>query len=261
MLCYIKPTGHIFFFAPPGYGKDAPGSDIVMKNTDVKNYFGRCALRLIVGALLFSAVLGCSENGGEEGREQSVTDHIGKGRAFYRQGNYEKAVEMYEKAVILDPGNAEGYLQLGIIYDDNIKDEEKAVEYYRRYLQLDPDSDKAQRVRKWLQKSRETELPSSPPAATPPPVSSRPLPPASAVEKPSPPQSAPPVIEETAASKNYTVKKGDTLAGISEKFYGNRTDWKLIYEANRKTLPSPHALKVGQTLIIPSKRKKAVIEL
>ncbi len=68
-------------------------------------------------------------------------------------------------------------------------------------------------------------------------------------------------MEESTEPEKYTVRKGDTLAGISERFYGTRSDWELIYRANRETLPSPHALKVGQTLIIPSKRKKAVIEL
>ena len=51
----------------------------------------------------------------------------------------------------------------------------------------------------------------------------------------------------------YTVKKGDTLSRIARKVYGNRTDWKPIYQANRDTLKSPHALKVGQVLKIPER--------
>ena len=130
-----------------------------MNTTVFKRSIGKKLLWFISAALFAGLVIGCSGNGGESKRPNSVTDHIGKGRTFYRQGNYEKAVEMYEKAVILDPSNADAYLQLGIIYDDNIKDEERAVEYYRRYLRLDPDSDKAQRVREWLRESSQAEMP------------------------------------------------------------------------------------------------------
>lgn len=50
--------------------------------------------------------------------------------------------------------------------------------------------------------------------------------------------------------ETYTVQEGDTLWDISYKLYGaNRVD--ELFDANRDTLASPEALRVGQTLIVP----------
>ena len=39
-----------------------------------------------------------------------------------------------------------------------------------------------------------------------------------------------------ATSKTYVIKSGDTLWGISTKFYGKGTKWKTIYEANKEII-------------------------
>lgn len=49
----------------------------------------------------------------------------------------------------------------------------------------------------------------------------------------------------------YTVQEGDTLSRISTKFYGTPARWQDIFNANRDTLPSPHALRLGQQIKIP----------
>ena len=54
-----------------------------------------------------------------------------------------------------------------------------------------------------------------------------------------------------AAGSSYTVKKGDSLGGISKKVYGKSKYWRKIYEANQSTLKSPDRLYVGQKLVIP----------
>jgi|GEM_PF-3229931 len=51
------------------------------------------------------------------------------------------------------------------------------------------------------------------------------------------------------------VKEGDTLASISERFYGNPMYYKRIIRANRGLRRGRH-LKVGQRLIIPELDKK-----
>ena len=57
--------------------------------------------------------------------------------------------------------------------------------------------------------------------------------------------------------KKYIVRKGDSLAGIAKKFYGDELGNKLanvenIFKANSKILKSIDELSVGQELIIPS---------
>lgn len=49
----------------------------------------------------------------------------------------------------------------------------------------------------------------------------------------------------------HLVAPGDTLSGISGKYYGRTSMWKEIYLANQDILTSPTALKVGQKLKVP----------
>ncbi len=60
----------------------------------------------------------------------------------------------------------------------------------------------------------------------------------------------PPEVQRDKAV-DYVVKPGDTLSSISRKVYGTTSRWKDIYKANRSVLPSPEALKPGQTLKMP----------
>lgn len=49
----------------------------------------------------------------------------------------------------------------------------------------------------------------------------------------------------------YTVKKGDTLQKISQKFYGTTKRYLSIYQANTDSMKSKDSLRVGQKLKIP----------
>lgn len=49
----------------------------------------------------------------------------------------------------------------------------------------------------------------------------------------------------------YVVRSGDTLYKIAKKFYGKRSAWSKIREANKATVPVSGTIKVGQTLILP----------
>jgi|GEM_PF-383082 len=49
----------------------------------------------------------------------------------------------------------------------------------------------------------------------------------------------------------YTVEKSDTLIKIAEKVWGERSEWKRIYEANRDVLLDPDSLIPGMQLRIP----------
>jgi len=63
-----------------------------------------------------------------------------------------------------------------------------------------------------------------------------------------------PAAEPAANVQKHTVAAKDTLIKIARKYYGpeNERDYKRILEANKKTLSSETALKVGQELIIPA---------
>jgi nucleoid-associated protein YgaU len=49
----------------------------------------------------------------------------------------------------------------------------------------------------------------------------------------------------------YTVRKGDTLSAIAQRYYGDATRFSAIFEANRPMLADPDKIYPGQTLRIP----------
>ena len=56
---------------------------------------------------------------------------------------------------------------------------------------------------------------------------------------------------ESSGSVSYTVQPGDTLSGIAEWFYGDRSRKRDIYAANRSTITDPQSLEAGMVLRIP----------
>lgn len=55
------------------------------------------------------------------------------------------------------------------------------------------------------------------------------------------------------AGQTYTVKKGDTLQEISQKYYGTTKKYQKIYQANKSKIKDPNKLTVGMKLTIPPK--------
>jgi LysM repeat protein len=53
-------------------------------------------------------------------------------------------------------------------------------------------------------------------------------------------------------AQEYTVKSGDTLSKLAERFYNSMSKWEKIYEANRDALKNPNYIYIGQKLMIPS---------
>ena len=50
----------------------------------------------------------------------------------------------------------------------------------------------------------------------------------------------------------HVVQKGDTLSGISRKYYNTSTEWKIIQEANKDLVKDPaRDLRPGMKLVIP----------
>ncbi len=54
-----------------------------------------------------------------------------------------------------------------------------------------------------------------------------------------------------AAGRAYTIKAGDTLAGIAQKFYGQADAWPWLYQVNRRVIAGPGLLYAGQVLAVP----------
>lgn len=70
---------------------------------------------------------------------------------------------------------------------------------------------------------------------------------------------------KTAATKNYTIKSGDTLWAIAKAMYGNGANWTIIYDANKSVIEAEakkrgkqsssngHWIYPNTVLVIPAK--------
>jgi len=184
-------------------------------------------------------------------------------------GNYLRAITLYESALDDSPKSAEIHYRLALLYDDKMHDPLNALHHFKRYLTLAPSGPHANEVKNFMKKD-ELELGTSLSgdsvvsraeaarlknenltlrkevddqrarlhnAATDKPSGDGKTPNASA--KPGP------------ASRTYVVREGDTLASISRKFYKSAGRWKKIRDANRSVVTDPGKLKAGQMLTIP----------
>jgi LysM repeat protein len=50
---------------------------------------------------------------------------------------------------------------------------------------------------------------------------------------------------------SYTVRAGDTLSGIAQRFYGSAGDWHGLFAANQSEISDPSLIYVGQELRLP----------
>jgi len=57
--------------------------------------------------------------------------------------------------------------------------------------------------------------------------------------------------EVKVETKEYVVKKGDTLWKIAQQQCGAGYRWKNIYELNKEKIKNPNKLKAGMTIVIP----------
>lgn len=63
---------------------------------------------------------------------------------------YQKAETEFLKALELAPGDPLIHFNLGVLYDDDLKNKEKARLHYSRFLEIAPDDPDASRVTTWL---------------------------------------------------------------------------------------------------------------
>lgn len=83
------------------------------------------------------------------------TDILNDQGAMYRQtGEFKKALENFEKAFRIDPKNLESLYNSGYVYAFDLNDPPKALEVWRRYLELDNSSETARTVQGFLDRYR-----------------------------------------------------------------------------------------------------------
>jgi len=66
---------------------------------------------------------------------ESRDAHFNLGYLYALKGNLESAVREYEEDLNIDPNDKQAHYNLAIIYHKSLKDEEKAQEHYRKFLE------------------------------------------------------------------------------------------------------------------------------
>jgi peptidoglycan DL-endopeptidase CwlO len=57
---------------------------------------------------------------------------------------------------------------------------------------------------------------------------------------------------KTAAATSYTVRGGDTLSQIADRYYHNADDWPWLYHVNDASIKDPNLIYAGQVLRVPA---------
>jgi LysM repeat protein len=60
------------------------------------------------------------------------------------------------------------------------------------------------------------------------------------------------ISRDQPASRHYTVRPGDTLSSIAERFYHNPADWRFLQKANSAEVKNPNLIFAGEVLSVPS---------
>ena len=126
-----------------------------------------------LAAFCVALVAGCGES--EEGRATGGAGALYQYRLAaekYREGDFDAAIDIYERSLQMNPKLAEAHLDLGIIHDDYRGAKEKAVEHYRAFLAIEPRSAKAEMVRRWIRAIEEGRSASAGDGAAPPSAAS-----------------------------------------------------------------------------------------
>lgn len=81
---------------------------------------------------------------------QSAKAYNNLGEVYRRMKEMKKAEQAYQKALEINPKYADAHYNIGTFYDSILRNPQKAVFHYRKYLELKPASPEAVQVSQWL---------------------------------------------------------------------------------------------------------------
>ncbi len=101
----------------------------------------------LIAVTTYVLVAGCG--GGNKGRGD-LNSLLQSGQEQMKKGRYQQAVASLEKAIRLHPKAPEPYVRLALIYEECLHDPARALQYYRKYQQVEKDAVKKEEVRGWI---------------------------------------------------------------------------------------------------------------
>jgi tetratricopeptide (TPR) repeat protein len=86
-------------------------------------------------------------------RPDDVSLHFRLAVAARKAGLVDEAIAEYQSALRLDPSLSEAHYNLAVLYVREKKAPDLAAQSFKRFLDLDPESERAESVRKWLREN------------------------------------------------------------------------------------------------------------
>jgi nucleoid-associated protein YgaU len=74
------------------------------------------------------------------------------------------------------------------------------------------------------------------------------------------PTASVPAAAEPAGEQKHTVREGETLFSLAERYYGSKDRFIDLFQRNRDTIASPDELTPGTVLVVPAARVKEAKE-
>ena len=251
----------------------------------VQFFFPNTTLLICVTSALLLFLSGCERLGMVRHDPQKQLQ-FGADRLAAR--DFRGAVAAYENALDGTPKTAEAHLRLALIYYDHLQDPVGAIHHFRRYLEVADDGPFAKQARaniaraemnlstslsngtlvtrgeatrirsENLQLKQQLAIAKASPPTAPRGAAKGGATDASDVATggKAPQRAAVAAVKEAerkaqSETRTYKVQPGDTLQGISRKFYQTPNRAPDILDANLNALPDESKLRAGMTLIIP----------
>jgi LysM repeat protein len=180
------------------------------------------------------------------------------------EGDYMRAISMYESALDDSTQCADIHYKLALLYDDKVNDPLNALHHYKRYLTLEPAGSRAAEVKNFMKRDEVTLATTlSGDAIVTRTEAARLKNENLALRKQLEERTAKIRLAEKAApaapaegpmksgTRHYVVQEGDTLYSIARKVYKSPSRWKQIRDANKGKLAGGTKLEPGETLTIP----------
>ena len=224
--------------------------------------------RIAIASVWLSLFLTCGFAGCDQLTSSRYAQLMRDADAKSEQGDFERAINLYEAALDDSPRCAEIHYKLALLYDDKMNDPLSALHHFKRYLALSPHGAHANDVKNSIKRDEVAVLTTlsgdsvvtraeaarlrNENLTLHKELEARAGALRSASDKL---QTSDTTSKGTVSTKRggriYTVQSGDTLVSISRKFYKSPKRWKEILAANRKSVRDPKTLTVGKTLVIP----------
>ncbi len=85
-------------------------------------------------------------------RKESIAMRYKLALVYQKTDRYKEAEKEYMKVLSFDPNNSAVHYNLGVLYDDHLRNNKKAVHHYQQYIKFSPDAKDVSLVKEWVLK-------------------------------------------------------------------------------------------------------------